>query len=144
MTKPEAFWDASALIPICTRQPTTPSVHRLAAQFSCAVWWGSPVEIHSGIARLLRTAEIDSEGKRQSLRALAALCEGWNEIYPSELLREHAFNVLATYPLRAADSLQLAAALIWCNNKPTNRTFITADIRLADAATLAGFTVITP
>jgi len=44
--------------------------------------------------------------------------------------------------LRAADVLQLASAMVWCNEQPRNRSFITLDDRLATAATSAGFQVI--
>jgi hypothetical protein len=44
--------------------------------------------------------------------------------------------------LRAADALQLAAALIWCNHYPRGRTFISGDERLLEAAEREGFDVI--
>jgi hypothetical protein len=47
-----------------------------------------------------------------------------------------------SYPLRAADALQLAAALIWCNRHPRGKTFISGDERLLEAAEKEGFNVI--
>lgn len=55
-----------------------------------------------------------------------------------------AVAVLELYTLRAADSLQLATALVWCRNRPAGRIFICADDRLCDAAAQAGFTVLRP
>jgi hypothetical protein len=49
--------------------------------------------------------------------------------------------MLDKYPLRAADSLQLAAALTWSNKRPAKRSFVSADQRLAEAARVVGFTV---
>ncbi len=45
------------------------------------------------------------------------------------------------YPLSAADALQLAAALEWCEGKPRGNVFLTFDRRLREAAELAGFTL---
>jgi hypothetical protein len=44
--------------------------------------------------------------------------------------------------LRASDSLQLAAALTWCQRRPAQRRFISGDQQLCDAAEAAGFVVI--
>jgi hypothetical protein len=43
------------------------------------------------------------------------------------------------HPLRAADAMQLAAALEWCEGKPKGNVFLTFDKRLSEAAGLAGF-----
>jgi predicted nucleic acid-binding protein len=68
----------------------------------------------------------------------------WDEVAPSDTVRDQTEQLLDLYPLRAADGLQLAAALVWCRNRPRGRTFITADARLAQAATQAGFSVLSP
>jgi hypothetical protein len=44
--------------------------------------------------------------------------------------------------LRALDSFQLAAALVWCKEMPRGRQFVCCDVRLAEAATKAGFDVL--
>ena len=41
-----------------------------------------------------------------------------------------------------SDSLQLAAALTWCQHQPAQRRFISGDPRICDAAEAAGFVVI--
>ena len=43
------------------------------------------------------------------------------------------------FDLRAADSLQLAAALAWHEGISAGRVLLTCDKRLRDAALLAGF-----
>jgi predicted nucleic acid-binding protein len=63
-------------------------------------------------------------------------------MFPSEELRVLAVDLLDQYALRAADSFQLAAALIWCKEKPAGRQFLCQDIRLCNAAGQAGFTVV--
>jgi predicted nucleic acid-binding protein len=45
------------------------------------------------------------------------------------------------HPLRAADALQLAAALIWCEEQPHGETFVSLDDRLRGAASKEGFTL---
>jgi hypothetical protein len=49
---------------------------------------------------------------------------------------------LALHDLRAADALQLAAALIACDEQPALLPFVTLDRRLADAARREGFRVL--
>jgi len=43
------------------------------------------------------------------------------------------------YDLRAADALQLAAALVWCEDVPQGRLFLTTDQKLQEATMLSGF-----
>lgn len=139
-----AFWDASALIPLCVLEPTTSAAELLATQHERVVWWGTLVEIRSAIARRYRSGVLDDVNRRAALGRLISLCQSETEVAPSYELRELATNLLDQYALRAADGLQLAAALTWCQLKPTRRVFICGDLRLAEAATQAGFTVIRP
>jgi hypothetical protein len=44
--------------------------------------------------------------------------------------------------LRAADALQLAAALIWCEEQPAGEVFVCLDDRLREAARREGFTLV--
>jgi len=57
-----------------------------------------------------------------------------------EIARD-ARTLLELYPLRAADALQLSAALEWCEGAPKGKVFLTFDKRLGEAAGLAGFTL---
>jgi hypothetical protein len=43
------------------------------------------------------------------------------------------------YELRAADALQLSAALEWCEGAPQGEIFLAADQKLREAAVLSGF-----
>jgi hypothetical protein len=45
------------------------------------------------------------------------------------------------HPLRAADAMQLAAALVAFKERTAGNRFLTADLRLAKAASLEGFAV---
>jgi predicted nucleic acid-binding protein len=144
LNHPAAFWDSSALNPLFANEPASPSARALSGQFSPVVWWATSVEINSAIARLHRTGRMDDRAKAAALDRFQAMRRDWYEVFPSDAVRDRAESLLHTYPLRAADSLQLAAALVWCRNRPKGRTFISADKRLCDAATHAGFTVLNP
>jgi len=138
------FWDSSALVPLCLQEKNSPRARKLAKQSLPVVWWASAVEIHSTVARLHRSGDLNDAGKAAALARLAAIGRSWREILPSDRLRDAARNLLDAYPLRTADSLQLAAALIWCQQKPSRRRFLCADVRLCEAAAEAGFTVVRP
>jgi hypothetical protein len=43
--------------------------------------------------------------------------------------------------MKAADSLQLAAGLMWCKEKPKGKDFISGDEHLIKIAQAVGFTV---
>jgi hypothetical protein len=49
------------------------------------------------------------------LRRLEVLEAGWRQILPGDLLGDRALRLLDLYPLRAADSLQVAVAMMWCH-----------------------------
>ena len=66
---------------------------------------------------------------------LQLLRASWSEILPTEEVRDLAEALLIKHSLRAADSFQLAAALVWCGGKPRKRPFICFDVRLAEALT---------
>ena len=142
MKKTAAFWDASALVPLCVREAATRHAQTQFRRFQPVVWWGSLVEIHSAICRLHREKEITDSGKAGALARLQLLSRSWGEILPTDEIRELAMEALDKYFLRAADSFQIAAALIWCEERSSRRSFVCADQRLAKAAGAAGFSVI--
>jgi predicted nucleic acid-binding protein len=65
-----------------------------------------------------------------------------SEIEPTEEVRTLAESALEKHDLRAADALQLAAALVFCHERPRGRWFVCFDRRLAAAADIEGFTVL--
>ena len=134
-----AFWDTSALVPLCLRQTATPRVSSLYKKYQAVVWWGTSVELASALARLLRMKQLDPSDWAKARQAAMILAEGWLVIQPSVALRSRACGLVDRYDLHAADSLQLAAALEWCSGVPTGKVFLAADQRLRDAAALSGF-----
>jgi len=134
-----AFWDASALVPLCVAQRITPSVARLYKIYAAVVWWATPVEIASALARLVRTGEISSVDGGRARQVAAALADDWSVIQPSNALRGRAIKLVERYDLKAADAMQLAAALEWCEDLPRGEAFLAADRRLREAAVFCGF-----
>lgn len=142
MIRVPAFWDSSAMAPLCVHENATRSARAQFRRFTPVVWWGTVVEVHSAISRLHREARLDDLGRTGALARLDALSQSWREILPSDSLRELAANLLDKYELRAADSFQLASALIWCQQRPSKRNFVCSDERLSKAAEAAGFSVV--
>ena len=141
MKKIDAFWDASAIVPLCVGQAGGSLAREALRDSSIAVWWGTPVETASAFARLARAGELDPQNLRVAMTRLAALREMWIEVQPSEGLRDLAEELIERHPLRAADALQLAAAVVWSRRHPRKRAFVCLDGRLAEAAGKEGFSV---
>lgn len=72
---------------------------------------------------------------------LRQLVQHADTIAPTDELRRRAARLLAFHPLRAADALQLAAALVWCEEQPSGEIFVSLDERLREAAHQEGFTL---
>ena len=137
------FWDASAIVPLCLREPTSPRVGRVAEQDGAlVVWWGTPVECYSAFARLRRDGVLSRAGEDQARHVLSQLAEEWTEVEPSREVRENAGRVLLLHLLRPPDSLQLAAALLWTHGRSAGHDMVCLDERLREAATREGFTVL--
>jgi uncharacterized protein len=137
-----AFWDGSAIVPLCCSQVATARGRGLLREFPrMVVWWGTPVETRSAVARLTREGRLTTAECATAVRLLTELRGAWDEIVPSEKLRSIAERLPDDHGIRAADAFQLAAALVWCRERPRGRTLICFDERLRNAAAQAGFTV---
>jgi predicted nucleic acid-binding protein len=138
-----AFWDTSALVPLCCAQsgPTARS-RALLRQFpKPVVWWGTEVEVYSALVRLrqedaLAERELNASIKRWEQLELIA-----REVNPNPRVRQLAIGLPMQYRLRALDSFQLAAALVWCQERPRRRPFVCLDEWLSSAADKVGFTI---
>lgn len=137
------FWDSSALIPLCIAQPTSETVRPLAREDQAiAAWWTTPVECYSAFARLHRDGVIDEAGEDQARQVLHQMMTTWTEIEPTSELRQEAGRLVSAYPLRGANALQLAAALIWAGGRARGLPFVCLDQRLRAAARKEGFTLL--
>jgi hypothetical protein len=83
----------------------------------------------------------DGTSRISAIARLTELRQRWIEVQPTEVLRDLAEVLLQRHPLRAADAMQLAAALIWAKQLPRKRVFVCLDSRLAEAASKEGFSV---
>ncbi len=134
------FWDSSALVPLLLAQPRTERAKRLLEEDGePVVWWGSAVDCASAIARLYRDGHLSGRDEQAARALLESLRSSWFEVQPGDGVREQALRLLRLHPLRAADALQLAAALEWAG-APPDGGFVTFDDRLREAAQREGFT----
>ncbi len=137
-----SFWDSSAIVPLCAFQQNS----AVACSFSRKlpekiVWRESVVEVSSAFARLQRDGLIDESTRQRFEGRLIRLEADWTTVGERGRIIELARTLPALYGLRAMDSLQLAAALVWCKEYPKNKDFVSADARLCKAAESTGFTV---
>jgi len=138
-----AFWDSSALLLLICQQSKSPAARRAQRKYQImSVWWGTRVECHSALQRLIRDGDLSGKDERLAFLSLERLSAHWVEIQPIEEVRQFAEKLLKLHTLRAADALQLSAALIWCNRQPHGRNFICDDTKLLEAAEKEGFNVI--
>ena len=135
-------WDASALVPLCIEEATSATLRPLASHGTIVTWCLSGVEITSAIERRAREGQVSAEGRTQALAMLALLTAAWSEIHAVSSVRDRALRLLASHKLRAADALQLAAALVGVSDRPAAHEFVCLDERLRDAAGREGFKVL--
>lgn len=134
------FWDSSAVLPLLVREPTSARALKwLAEDPRMIVWWGTRVECVSALVRLERDGALTTEDLGVALADLGRLQTSWHEVEPGDILRETAERLLRVHPLRAADALQLAAAVVAAQHRPSALPFVSLDTRLVTAAGREGF-----
>lgn len=138
------FWDSSAILPLLVCESTSEATRQyLDAHTDLAIWWATPVECLSALARLEREEKLDlsqmiAAQKNLDLIVASSVCvEATNQV------RQLAQKLLRRYPLRAADSLQLAAACVLAGDVTRDYGFVCNDARLTLAASKEGFEVLT-
>jgi predicted nucleic acid-binding protein len=97
-------------------------------------------ETHAAFSRRSREGRL----KRQTTRRLALRFdrdwESYDIVVLSENVLQLARQMLYRHPLRSADAIHLASALLLARTSPTARwSFVCADGRLCDAANAEGF-----
>lgn len=139
------FWDASALVPLLVDELRTFELIDLLADDPLPMaWWASPVECASALQRRAREGGLKDAALSEALKRLRALHAGLTFVMPGEELRTRAITLLPLHSLRAADALQLAAALVASEGLPAGEPFVCLDRRLRQAAHLQGFAVRPP
>ena len=109
---------------------------------SIAVWWGTWIECAVAISRLSREGLLNERGEDDARASLDLLAEDWREVQATNEVRSLAALLSRRQPLRAADSLQLAAAFVWRETSDRLRDFVRLDDRLRRAAQAEGFDIL--
>lgn len=137
------FWESSALVALIVEQEATQRVRALREEdFEVVAWMLSDVEVRSAIERLRREGVLTHEQARRDIRDSETV---WKQLRIVDLVgavKLRAKRLLATHPLRAADALQLGAALLVADDDPERLEIVSLDERLAEAARREGFHVL--
>ena len=134
------FWDSSALVPLLVAEASTDELLALYhSDEEVLVWWGTIVECASAVARLEREGALGEEATAEAAQRLDSLAASWHRIVATDVIAEQAMRFLRVHDLRAADSLQLAAAVVAADNRPSTLEFVCRDQRLTRAAAREGF-----
>ncbi len=137
------FWDSSAMVPVLIAEKRSAAMAALLrGDAAPAIWWASPVECQSALHRRRREETLSPLVLVEALARLGRLAEDLDVVAPTARLRERAGRALGAHPLRAADALQLAAALVWSDDSARGESFVSLDDRLREAARQEGFEVL--
>jgi predicted nucleic acid-binding protein len=137
------FWDSSAVVPLVVRQARSDAAEAWIREDLDAVTWTlTEVEVRSAIRRLVREGVLE-ESIAFVAEALAGdLLDRFHLVTDVERAKSIASRLLRLHALRAADALQLAAAVLWADDAPSRCIVHTFDRRLALAAQREGFRVV--
>lgn len=139
------FWDTSALIPLIVAERETGRVEGwLRADPVVVVWMLTRVELLSALARRRRAEPPASRRLLAARREVLTAWERWSEVTAVDAVRRHAERLVEAHPLRAADALQIGAALVAAEDERAALEFVTLDHRQAAAAEQEGFNVLGP
>ena len=129
-------------VPLLVGQPASPSADLwYRADRAVALWTLTPVEVTSALWRLVRDKALDEPTAQAAEARADELTAASHVVVDVDRVRALSRRLLRTHPLRAADALQLGAALAWSGGQATGKTFHTLDGRLAVAARREGFDV---
>ena len=136
------YWDASAIVRLCVQENSSARLRALASAEPIVTWCLSAVEVRSGIERRARDGALKPDAREKALAGLRELAEAWTEVATIGSVRERALRLLSVHALRAADAIQLAAALVVTEDQPAGHSFVSSDGRLRAAAEREGFLVV--
>ncbi|HSU83888.1 MAG TPA: hypothetical protein VLR69_15820 [Thermoanaerobaculia bacterium] len=125
------------------REPASEKVEPLLQRDpEMAFWWGAPLEWWEALLAAQRRQTISAADLQRAREVLDHLRARGFEVQPTEDLRARALRLLAVHPLKAADALELAAALIWCRERTQGAGFVSLHPPLRLAAAMEGFRVL--
>lgn len=138
------YWDASALVPLVVKEEGTDRVRAWARSDPQVVTWAlTRVELAGAVERRARQGLLSWEARREALDRFEELAACWDEVAELLPVRAEALRLLRRHPLRAADAVQLGAALVACEGDPRSLPFVCLNRTLATAAEREGFPVLT-
>ncbi len=139
------FWDSSAIVPLIVEEPTSKACRAaLRVDPSILAWCLTRTEVLSALHRESRAGRLDPAQLRAAESRVDKLSARWSEVDAVTEARDVAERLLRTHPLRCADALQLAAALVAYDGRPKGHMFVVRDQLLAEAAQREGFDVLIP
>jgi len=126
-------------VPLLLVERSTARLRQLAlASEAMWVWWGTRVEAASAMSRRGREGVLTAAQLGRCRGRLEQLSQRWIEVEPSDRLRELALASVGRHDLRAADSFQLAAALVASDGEAGSVEFVSLARSLRYAAAREG------
>jgi hypothetical protein len=139
------FWDSSAIVPLLAEEPASRACREVLRRDGAqVVWWLTRTEALSALCRRQRDGALTRAELGRAAQRLEKLAARWAEVEPIPAVREAAERLLRLHRLRAADALQLGAALVAADDRPRGRPFVSLDDVLTEAAEREGFTAVVP
>jgi uncharacterized protein len=136
------FWDSSALVALFVAQQATAAVRELlASDPQVLAWTLSDVEIRSALARMERQGALELSRSRDVALRVERFWESVHVVTLIDVVKARAKRLLGVHALKAADALQLGAALAAASDDPSGLELVCLDERLCDAARREGFSV---
>ncbi|HEX9563957.1 MAG TPA: type II toxin-antitoxin system VapC family toxin [Gemmatimonadaceae bacterium] len=130
------------VVPLVIHQEQSPRVESwIAEDPEMALWILTPVEVTSALWRLVREGALTEPDARTAEEGAQLLAGASHTVTDIEGVKRTAERLLRVHALRAADTLQLAAAIRWSAGAAAAATLHTLDERLATAARREGFNV---
>ena len=133
------FWDSSALVAcLVLEEPTELVIPSYQSDTEKTLWWATELECISALESKRRSPkELGKAEYDLALARIGRLVDASDVVEPASAVLSLAKELITRYPLRAADSLQLAAASV-----AESIEFVCLDNRLREAARAEGFTVL--
>ena len=137
------FWDSSALVALHVQQGSSRQMRDLYTSDAQILAWAlSDVEVRSAHCRLEREGAIDRDQFDEVVDQFESFWAGVHLVSAVDAVKARAKRLLGIHPLRAADALQLGAALTAVYDDPRRWEFVCLDSRLGDAARREGFALV--
>lgn len=133
------FWDSSAIVPcIVSETYSSQTIPLLLSDPATTLWWAAVVECVSALEQKRRDIQhaLPWTTYVTARRRLDGIMSAADVVLPTGAVRAEAVRLLERHPLRAADALQLAAALV-----SGQRELVCFDVRLNAAAASEGLRV---